>query len=106
MVLIAAAPAMIAIGIVLAAVALVVERGDVLGRLAAFGLGFLSGAYFPVSELAPPLRLLSDALPTRAAQDGQRAALAGLPWWPAATALVVFATALRWARRQGRLSRG
>jgi ABC-2 type transport system permease protein len=52
-VLMAAAPAMIAIGIVPAAVALVVERGDVLGRFVAFGLGFLSGAYFPVSELAP-----------------------------------------------------
>ena len=117
-VLIAAAPAMIAIGIVLAAVALVVERGDVLGRFAAFGLGFASGAYFPVSELAPPLRLLSDMLPTRAALDGQRAALAGLPWWPSAVALVgfglvtlpaavaIFAMALRWARRRGRLSRG
>ena len=70
---------MIAIGIVLAAVALVVERGDVLGRFAGFGLGFLSGAYFPVSELAQPLRVLSDALPTRAALDGQRAALTGLP---------------------------
>ena len=117
-VLIAAAPAMIAIGIVLAAVALVVERGDVLGRFAAFGLGFLSGAYFPVSELAPPLRVLSTLLPTRAALDGQRAALAGLPWWPSAVALVgfglvtlpaavaIFALALRWARRRGRLSRG
>ena len=45
LVLTAAAPAMIAIGIGLAAVALVVERGDVLGRFAAFVLGFLSGAY-------------------------------------------------------------
>ena len=80
--------------------------------------GFASGAYFPVSELAPPLRVLSDLLLTRAALDGQRAALAGLPWWAAATALaafdlitlpaavLVFAAALRWARLQGRLSRG
>ena len=117
-VLLAAAPAMTAIGIALAAVALVVERGDVLGHFVAFGLGFLSGAYFPVSELSPPLRVLSAALPTRVALDGQRAALAGLPWWPSAVALVgfglvtlpaavaVFGGALRWARRRGRLTRG
>jgi len=117
-VLIAAAPAMVAIGIVLAAVTLVVERGDVLGRFVAFGLGFLSGAYFPVSELAAPARAVSAALPTRVALDGQRAALAGLPWWPSVTGLAVFdlltlpaavaifAGALRWARRRGRLTRG
>ena len=64
-VLLAAAPAMTAIGIALAAVALLLERGDVLGHFVAFGLGFLSGAYFPVSELAPPLRALSAVLPTR-----------------------------------------
>ena len=117
-VLVAAAPAMVAIGIVLAAVTLVVERGDVLGRFVAFGLGFLSGAYFPVSELAAPVRAVSAALPTRVALDGQRAALAGLPWWPSVTglavfdlltlpvAVVIFAGALRWARRRGRLTRG
>ncbi|HUL25036.1 MAG TPA: ABC transporter permease [Streptosporangiaceae bacterium] len=117
-VLAAAAPTMAAIGIVLAAAAVVADRGDVLGRFAAFGLAFLSGAYFPVSELAPPVRALSAALPTRVALDGQRAALAGAPWWPAATALVIFdlatlpvavaifAGSLRWARRHGRLTRG
>jgi ABC-2 type transport system permease protein len=117
-VLIAAAPSLAAIGIVLAAVALVVERGEVLGRFAAFGLAFLSGAYFPVSELAAPVRAVSAALPTRIALDGQRAALAGLPWWPAAATLAVFdlvtlpaavaifAGSLRWARRRGRLTRG
>ena len=67
----------------LAAVALLLERGDVVGRFAAFGLGFLSGAYFPVGELVRPLRLLSDLLPTRVALDGQRAALAGGSWSPA-----------------------
>ena len=117
-VLLAAAPSMTAIGIVLAAVALVVERGDVLGRFVAFGLGFLSGAYFPVSELAPPVRVLSAVLPTRVALDGQRAALAGLPWWPYAAALAafglvtlpvaieIFAGSLQLARRRGRLTRG
>ena len=117
-VLLAAAPAMTAIGIVLAAVALLLERGDVLGHFVAFGLGFLSGAYFPVSELAAPLRALSAVLPTRVALDGQRAALAGLPWWPSAAALAafgvvtlpvaiaIFAAALKWARRSGRLTRG
>jgi hypothetical protein len=46
------------------------------------------------------------------------AALAGLPWWPSAVALVafdlvtlpaavaIFAAALKWARRSGRLTRG
>jgi ABC-2 type transport system permease protein len=117
-VLLAAAPSMAAVGIVLAAVAVVLERGDVLARFVAFGLGFLSGAYFPVSEFAPPVRALSAALPTRVALDGQRAALAGGSWWPAAVALAafdlvtlpvavaIFAGALRWARRSGRLTRG
>ena len=58
----------------MAAVALLLDRGDVLGDFVAFGLGFLSGAYFPVSELAPPLRAVSAVLPTRVALDGQRAA--------------------------------
>jgi ABC-2 type transport system permease protein len=117
-VLLAAAPSMAAIGIVLAAVALVVERGDVLARFAAFGLGFLSGAYFPVSEFTQPVRAVSDALPTRIALDGLRAALAGRSWWPAAAtlaafglvtlpiAVAIFAGSLRWARGHGRLSRG
>jgi ABC-2 type transport system permease protein len=117
-VLLAAAPSMAAIGIVLAAVALVAERGDVLARFVAFGLGFLSGAYFPVSELAPAGRWVAALLPTRVALDGQRAALAGAPWWPTAATLAVadlmtlpaavaiFGASLRWARRHGRLTRG
>ena len=52
-VLIAAAPAMIAIGIVLAAVALVVDRGDVLGRFAAFGLGFAVRRLLPGQRTGP-----------------------------------------------------
>jgi ABC-2 type transport system permease protein len=117
-VLLAAAPSMAAIGIVLAGVALVVDRGDVLARFVAFGLGFLSGAYFPVSEFTPAVRAVSDALPTRIALDGLRAALAGTSWWPAAAALAafglvtlpvavaIFAGSLRCARRRGRLTRG
>lgn len=117
-VLIAATPAMAAIGIALGAAVLLFERGDVLARFVAFGLGFLSGAYFPVSELAPPLRAVSAVLPTRAALDGQRAALAGASWWPAVVslgisglvtlpmAMAIFAGALGWARRHGRLTRG
>jgi ABC-2 type transport system permease protein len=90
LVLMAAAPTMAAIGVVLAGMALVIERGDVLGRFAAFGLGFLSGAYFPVSEFAPPLRAVSVVLPTSVALEGQRAALAGESWWPSAATLVAF----------------
>jgi ABC-2 type transport system permease protein len=118
MVLLAAAPAMAAIGIALAALALLVDRGDVLGRFAAFGLGFLSGAYFPVSEFAPPVRAVSAVLPTAVALNGQRAALSGAPWWQAAVslalydlvilpvAIAIFAGSLRWARQRGRLTRG
>jgi ABC-2 type transport system permease protein len=117
-VLLAAAPSMAAIGIVLAGMALVVDRGDVLARFAAFGLGFLSGAYFPVSEFTPAVRIVSDVIPTRVALDGLRAALAGAPWWPAVTALLafdlvtlpvavaIFAGSLHSARRRGRLTRG
>jgi ABC-2 type transport system permease protein len=117
-VLLAAAPAMAAIGIVLAGVVLVIDGGDVLARFVAFGLGFASGAYFPVSEFIPAMRAVSAALPTSAALDGLRAALAGGSWWPEAAALAVldlvtlpaaiafFAGSLRWARRTGRLTRG
>jgi ABC-2 type transport system permease protein len=117
-VLLAAAPSMAAVGIVLAAVAMTVQGGDVLARFVAFGLGFLSGAYFPVSELTPAVRALTTVLPSRVALDGQRAALAGASWWPAAATLVVcdfvtlplavaiFTASLRRARRQGRLTRG
>jgi ABC-2 type transport system permease protein len=117
-VLLAAAPSMAAIGIVLAGVTLVVDRGDVLARFVGFGLAFLSGAYFPVSEFTPAVRAASAALPTSVALDGLRAALAGTSWWPAAAALAafglvtlpaavaVFAASLRWARRQGRLTQG
>jgi ABC-2 type transport system permease protein len=116
--LMAAAPTVASIGIVLAAVALVLERGDVVGRLVDFGLAFLSGAYFPVSEFAPSIRRLTTVLPTRLALDGQRAALAGRSWWAAAgglvafdvvtlpLALLLFGVALRWAKRHGRLTRG
>jgi ABC-2 type transport system permease protein len=117
-VLLAAAPSMAAIGIVLAGLALMLDRGDVLARFVAFGLGFLSGAYFPVSEFTPAVRAASGALPTRIALDGLRAALAGRPWWPATAALVasglitlpaavaVFSRSLRSACRRGRLTRG
>jgi ABC-2 type transport system permease protein len=117
-VLVAAAPAVAGIGIALAAASLFLDHGDVLGRFAAFGLGFLSGAYFPVSELSPQLRAVSAVLATRVALDGERAALAGAPWWPAVLSLAIFdlvslplavaifAAALRWARRHGRLTRG
>lgn len=117
-VLVAAAPAVAGIGIAFAAASLFLDHGDVLGRFACFALGFLSGAYFPVSELSPPLREVSATLPTRVALDGERAALAGTSWWAAVfwlaifdlvalpLAIAIFAAALARARRHGRLTRG
>lgn len=117
LVLILGAAAALAVGITLAAAAVAFAHGATFGRLAVVALGFLSGAYFPVSALPTPLQWISAALPTRMAIDGMRIALVGGAWGATAAILLtaatvalplsalLFAQALRRARRTGTVSR-
>lgn len=108
--------ALAAIGIFLGAVVLVVKRARVIASIFTFGLGFLGGAFFPLSVLPGWLRPLGKIAPTRFAFDGLRAAVfRGTDWagdfvvlvlfsavaLPAAVGL--FAIALRAVRRSGSL---
>ncbi|WP_433124049.1 ABC transporter permease [Micromonospora sp. CA-240977] len=115
--LVAGTASVLGIGIALAAFTVAVGHGDAAARLFVVGLTFVSGTYFPVSELPGPLPGLTAALPSRIALDGLRAALAGGDWaWSAgalfgATALLLplsswaFAGALRVAAGRGALKR-
>ncbi|MEU8087695.1 ABC transporter permease [Micromonospora sp. NPDC049101] len=115
--LIAGTASVLGIGIALAAFTVAVGHGDAAARLFVVGLTFVSGTYFPVSELPGPLPELTAVLPSRIALDGLRAALAGGDWvWSAlallgATALLLpvsswaFAGALRVAASRGTLKR-
>jgi ABC-2 type transport system permease protein len=69
--------AFMCIGIALLALGVAFRRGEALGRVALFGLTFLSGAYFPVSRLPGALRAVADVLPPTLALDALRAALFG-----------------------------
>ncbi|MEH1165879.1 ABC transporter permease [Micromonospora sp. CPCC 205539] len=116
-VLVAGSAAMMAVGIALAAFTVAVGHGDSAARLFVVGLAFVSGTYFPVSELPGPLPELTAVLPSRIALDGVRAALAGNDWAASAgvllgaTALLLplsswaFGRALRFAARRGTLKR-
>ncbi len=109
---------LIAIGIVLAAVALLIRGAESLSRVAVFALGFLGGAQVPVSLLPEGLQVLSTLLPTTYALEAMRAAITGNDWQqPAAIlagfalvglplAMVTFAAAVRQAVRRGTLVRG
>ncbi|MEV7988126.1 ABC transporter permease [Micromonospora sp. NPDC085948] len=115
--LIAGTASVLGIGIALAAFTVAVGHGDAAARLFVVGLTFVSGTYFPVSELPGPLPELAVVLPSRIALDGLRSALAGGDWaWSAgallgATALLLplsswaFAGALRVAAGRGALKR-
>jgi ABC-type multidrug transport system permease subunit len=119
LVLVAAALCVMAIGIALSAVALLLRQADSLGRVTVFALGFLGGAYFPISQLPHPLQWVSDVLPTKFAFDGLRSALyTGSGWWSDLGLLVAFAAvalpltvlafrvALEASMRRGTLVRG
>lgn len=112
------AAAMMGLGIIMAAVTVTFDHGDTAGRLLIVAVGFMSGTYFPVSGLPAALRGLSTPLPTRIALDGLRAALSGHGWTGSALLLVLsaglllplavglFTLAVRFATRQGTLTRG
>jgi ABC-2 type transport system permease protein len=117
-VLILGAGAALSIGIALAAFAVAFRPGAAAGKTVIVGLGFLSGAYFPVSALPDPLPWVCAVLPTRMAIDGLRVALTGGAWIPDALLLAGttavglplaawgFTRALGHARRTGTLVRG
>lgn len=106
-----------AFGIGVAALVVVFKRGESLAVLVTFGLGFVSGAVFPVTVLPGWLEWASVVVPTRYAFEGLRAALfqghgfagdlvvllaSGAVLLP--LALAGFAAALRRARRAGSLA--
>jgi ABC-2 type transport system permease protein len=116
-VLVAAAVAMAALGIVFAALVLVLKRAELLVAVLTVALALLGGAYFPLEVLPGWLQPLADVLPTTFAFDGVRAALYRGEGWamPAVelgafsavglpVAIGVFRLALDLARRLGSLS--
>ncbi|MFG1903082.1 ABC transporter permease [Micromonospora carbonacea] len=117
LILLAAAAAMLALGVGLMAFTVVFGRGDMVARLLLVGLAFVSGTYFPVAALSALPPWVTAALPSRIAVDGLRHALAGQRWAGellallGGTALLVplslwlFDLSLRLARRRGTLNR-
>jgi ABC-type multidrug transport system permease subunit len=110
--------AVMAIGIVLAAIVVAVGTGAQIAGVAVFALGFLGGAYFPVSVLPESLRRLSYLAPTRYALDALRGSLYARAWLGSLLILVgftavalpasllAFRVALRVSARRGTLTRG
>lgn len=116
--LMAAAGALMPVGIALSALGLLFRQAASVGRVVVFGLAFLGGTYFPVHELPRWSQPLSDVTPTRLALDGLRHALYGGGHWAASFALLIgfaalafplsialFRSALRISMRRGALSR-
>jgi ABC-type transport system involved in cytochrome c biogenesis permease component len=110
------ATALACVGVVAAAVVLVLKRGDVLTSVLVFGMTLVSGSIFPVSALPDWLAGMGSVLPFRFAFDGARDALfQGSGWGPDALALAgftvvgfpvavwLFTRALHWIRRTGSL---
>jgi ABC-2 type transport system permease protein len=95
LVLIATGTAMSSIGIVTAAAVMVIKRGQSFSALIIFGMGFLGGAFFPVSVLPGWLEPLASIVPPRYAFDGLRKALyEGGGWWGDALVLLAFSAVM------------
>lgn len=105
------------LGIVTAAAVIVVKKGRSLVGFVIFGMGFVSGALFPIAVLPGWLQPLGKVMPTRFAFDGLRSALyQGQNWLGDALVLVafslvglplalaVFSWSLRYAQRSGSLT--
>jgi ABC-type multidrug transport system permease subunit len=104
------------LGILLGALVVLVKRGQVIVGMVVFGMGFISGAFFPVPVLPGWIQPLGRVVPTRFAFDGLRAAMfqnGGWGWDAVALlgygvfgiplAIWVFKQALLLARRTGSL---
>jgi ABC-2 type transport system permease protein len=88
----ATAVAMSGVGITLAAVVLVVRRGELIVAFATLGLTLLGGAYFPISVLPDWIEPLAKILPTTFAFNGVRSALySGNDWAIPTLELLAFA---------------
>jgi ABC-2 type transport system permease protein len=93
--LIGAAFALAPVGILAAALVLLVKRGLVVVGILVSTMGLLGGAVFPISVLPDWLEWAGRAMPVRFAFDGVRAALfTGHGWEHDAVALLAFGAAL------------
>jgi ABC-2 type transport system permease protein len=91
-VLLAATTALVGIGVVVGAVALVLKGTHTLAGIVTLGMGLLSGAFFPISVLPDWIEPIGKVLPTRFAFDGLRNALfRGGGWGIDAVVLLAFA---------------
>jgi ABC-type multidrug transport system permease subunit len=109
--------ALAGVGMLVGALVLLVKRARVLAGLITFGLGFLGGAFFPISVLPDWLEPIAKVVPTRLAFDGLRAAVFhGGGWGNDVLGLVLFgivalplgvgalASSLNFERRSGGLA--
>jgi ABC-2 type transport system permease protein len=72
-----------------------VTRGQSISALIIFGMGFLGGAFFPVSVLPDWLEPVASIVPPRYAFDGLRAALyEGHGWWGDLLVLLAFSVVM------------
>jgi ABC-2 type transport system permease protein len=117
LVLLAAALALLGLGIALGALVVAFKRGNNIVAFVSVILGFAGGAFFPLAVLPGWLEFIGKLLPTRFVFDGVRAALfAGSGWGGDALVLLgysviglplalwAFSTALRYAKRRGSLA--
>jgi ABC-2 type transport system permease protein len=116
--LLATGGAMAGLGILAAAVVLVVKRGELVVGVTLFAMGFVSGAVFPIAVLPEWLQAIGRIVPTRFAFQGLRSALfAGAGWQDDVLALALFtvvgiplgialfSAALSWSKRTGSLAK-
>jgi ABC-2 type transport system permease protein len=109
--------ALSSLGILSAALVMVIKRGDVVVGLGVFALGLFSGAVFPISVLPGWLQPIAEVMPTRFSFDGLRDALFGGSGWSddvavlclfavvlVPPALWAFAAAMRAAKRSGSIA--
>lgn len=108
--------AFIGLGVLAAAIAVVLKRGAGIVGAVVFAMTFVSGAMFPISVLPGWLQAIGKAMPTRPAFEGLRdalflgggwgadaAALAGVTVVLVPAGVLLLGLALRIARRRGSL---
>jgi ABC-2 type transport system permease protein len=117
LILVAAGAAFSVLGVLLGSLVLIIKRGQVVVGMLIFGMGLVSGAFFPTSVLPDWIEPLGKVVPTRFAFDGIRSAVfQGTGWVDDAIALTlmsiigipiagwVFKQALAHGKRTGSLT--